>query len=267
MINIVTFVMTPLRDALKLSGGGIISLVGAGGKTSLMGALADELSRAGHAVLITTTTRIARPADDQVQAMVVEENPQQLLPRCREAVKVHPIVTAVAGYYKTRDKLAGFLPETVEAVWHSGIFKWIVVEADGAARKPIKAPASHEPVIPQLSRWVIGLIGLLGIGKPFTDQWVFRPEHFQKITGLREGDTVSASAIASILSDSRGVLKGAPAGARKMVFLNQADAAEQIAEARQIISFLRADPLGLERVVIGRLKPTPQVIDCIDLDG
>ena len=259
--------MTLLRDALKLSEGGIISLVGAGGKTSLMGALADELSGTGHAVLITTTTRIAKPAEDRAQAVVVEENPLQLLPRCREAVKIHPIVTAVAGYHQTRDKLAGYQPEAIEAVWHSGIFKWIVVEADGAARKPIKTPASHEPVIPQQSRWVIGLIGLLGIGKPFTDQWVFRPEHFQKITGLREGDTISASAIATILSDSRGVLKGAPAGARKMVFLNQADTAEQISDARQIISFLKADPLGLERVVIGRLRPTPQVIDCIDLDG
>ena len=259
--------MTLLRDALKLSGGGIISLVGAGGKTCLMGALADELSLAGHSVLITTTTRIARPDDDKAQALFVEENLQRLICRCRGAVKTHPIVTAVAGYHKTTDKLAGYPPEAIEAVWKSGLFKWIVVEADGAARKPIKAPAAHEPVIPPGSRWVIGLIGLLGIGKPFTDQWVFRPEHFQRITGLREGDTVSASAIASILSDPRGILKGALAEARKMAFLNQADAAEQISDARRVVSYLEADPLGLERVVIGRLKPVPQVIDCIDLDG
>lgn len=257
--------MTTLRDALKLSGGGIISLVGAGGKTSLMGALAEELSEQGQTVLTTTTTRIAKPDDEARQGFIIEEDPQKLIACCHEAVKRYSIVTAVACCNETRDKLSGYPPEVIGNVWEAGLFRWIVVEADGAARKPIKVPAAHEPVIPAESGWVIGLVGLRGVGKPFTDQWVFRTEHFQQVTGLREGDIVSVSAIASALLDSQGVMKGAPAGAKKMIFLNQADDADRINHARRIIFLLAEGSSGIERVVIGRLLPSPLVIDRVDL--
>ena len=50
--------MITLRDALKLDEGGVVSFVGAGGKTSLMFSLARELSKVGESVLTTTTTKI-----------------------------------------------------------------------------------------------------------------------------------------------------------------------------------------------------------------
>ena len=53
--------MTSLRQALLLGEGGVISLVGAGGKTSLMFRLAHELSLTGDSVLTTTTTKIYVP--------------------------------------------------------------------------------------------------------------------------------------------------------------------------------------------------------------
>ena len=259
--------MTLLREAFKLSGGGIISLVGAGGKSSLMMALADEFSSRGQSVLITTTTKILKPGSDLHQAVIIEKDPQRLISKCRDAAQEHAFVTAAAGSSKIREKLVGFRSEVIEAVWRSGLFEWIVVEADGAKRKPIKAPADHEPVIPGESGWVVGLVGLTGIGKPFSDQWVFRPEQFQRITGLRRGDTVSPAAIAAILSDSRGLMKGAPAKARKMVFLNQADTADRIAYAKQVVALLEKEPCAIERVVFGRLKPAPHIIDTIDLSG
>ena len=176
-------------------------------------------------------------------------------------------MTAIASWHDTREKLTGYPPEVIEKVWQTGLFRWIVVEADGAARKPIKVPAAHEPVIPSATGWVVGLVGLSGIGKPFTDEWVFRPKQFQQITGLRQGETVSARSIASILLDARGLIKGAPAGAKKIVFLNQADTAERIGHANQIISLLKANTPRFERVIVGRLEPKAQVIDCTDFNG
>jgi probable selenium-dependent hydroxylase accessory protein YqeC len=44
-----------LSDNLPLKGGGVISFVGAGGKTTLMFRLARELAEAGKSVLVTTT--------------------------------------------------------------------------------------------------------------------------------------------------------------------------------------------------------------------
>ncbi len=51
----------------------------------------------------------------------------------------------------------------------------MIIEADGARKLPIKAPAEHEPVIPEFVNTVITVIGLSGLGKPLTEEWVHRP--------------------------------------------------------------------------------------------
>jgi probable selenium-dependent hydroxylase accessory protein YqeC len=256
-----------IREALKLKGGGIVSLVGAGGKTSLMGALAKEFLEQDRPVLITTTTRIMKPEAEAVASVVIQSDAEKLTVACRDAAGRHGIVAAAAGYDETNNKLVGLSREVIDDLARSRLFEWIIVEADGAARRPIKAPAAHEPVIPAGTGWVIGLVGLRGVGKPLTDQWVFRLSRFQRLTGLRTGGIVSAPAVVSVLAHSRGLMKGAPDGARKMVFLNQADDTDRIRSGIQIASLLGSAPSGIESVVIGRLKPTPQVIECIDLKG
>ena len=60
-----------LIDALSLNNREIIALVGGGGKTTLMFALARELSSQGHRVITTTTTKIMEPTP--------QETPQLLL--------------------------------------------------------------------------------------------------------------------------------------------------------------------------------------------
>jgi probable selenium-dependent hydroxylase accessory protein YqeC len=259
--------MTILQKSLKLTGGGIVSLVGAGGKTSLMAALANELHDQHRSVLITTTTRIMKPEAETAAPVVIQADPGKLTAACRDAAGRHGVVAAAAGCDEASNKLVGHPPEVIDDMARSGIFDWIIVEADGAARRPIKAPAAHEPVIPAGSGWVIGLVGLGGVGKPLTDQWVFRLSHFQRMTGLRSGDIVSAPAVVSSLTDSRGLMKGSPAGARRIVFLNQADDMDRIRLGGQIASLLKSSPSGIERVVIGSLKPTPRIIDRIDLSG
>ena len=41
----------------------------------------------------------------------------------------------------------------------------LLVEADGAKRKPLKVPAEHEPVIPEDTDMVIGIAGASAIGR------------------------------------------------------------------------------------------------------
>lgn len=258
--------MTTLREALKLNGGGIISLVGAGGKTSLMSALAAELSGSGDRVLATTTTKIAKPEPSQAAVVVVEKNPGLLIGKCRTALKDKPVVIGAADRSPPRNKLVGFSPETIAALWRSGIFRWIIVEADGAARKPIKAPADHEPVIPAGSKWVVGLVGLLCIGEPFSDRWVFRPDRFRRISGLNHGEPISPAAVAAALVHPQGILKGSPGAAAKIFFLNQADTPRRLDNGRKIVELLKQNPGACGRVIIGQLMPAPQVVEFADLD-
>lgn len=256
--------MTTLREALMLTDGGIVSLVGAGGKTSLMFALAAELARDGDTVLTTTTTNIFSPSPDQSPAVIVAKDLQTVVARSREILERTRLITAAADTSGSPQKLEGFPPEAIESIHRSGLFRWIIVEADGAFRRPLKAPADHEPVIPDSSGWVVGLVGLSAAGKPADEQWVFRLSRFCRLTGLAPGDAISAGAIAKCLAHPSGIMRGAPAEARQIVFLNQADDDKTQARADSVLQCLARAPGRLNRAVIGSMRRRPIVVEYRD---
>ncbi len=256
-----------LRDALLLvEGGGVVSLVGAGGKTSLMYRLARELAGTGQTVLTTTTTRIYPPATDQCGVCILAPTVEQILQRTAGALREHRHITAAAGRSAESGKLSGLAPQEIDRLWVSGVFDWIIVEADGAAGRPLKAPAAHEPVIPSCSGWLVGMAGLQAMGKPLADQWVFRPEAFARITGLTPGALISADAVATALAHEHGVLKGAPAGCRCLAFLNQADESDGQAAGLGVAAALKRIGGGrIRRAIVGQVRIDPPVSAVFDL--
>ena len=121
-------------------GGGIISLVGAGGKTSLMFRLARELSEKGDPVLTTTTTRICAPGESQSDKVIVGGSLDEIRKQAVAHLKRHRHLTAAAGLLEDQGKLIGLAPETVDALGESGLFRWIIAEADGAGRPAPEGP-------------------------------------------------------------------------------------------------------------------------------
>ena len=252
--------MTSLKHSLGLKKGGVISLVGAGGKTALMFRLARELSSQGAAVLTTTTTKIYMPTRKQSSAVIVAGCVKAVLKQARTFLKYHRHISAGSLTIHFQDKLKGFPPEVIDHIWQSGIFHWIIVEADGAAGRPVKAPATHEPVIPKCAKWVVGIVGLEAVGKPLTAKWAFRPRLVSQITGLAEGSVLTESAIVDLLIDENGILKDAPAGATRLAFLNQADSQDRLKSARKIAQTLaRQRKSGFSRVLIGQMLYEPTV--------
>ncbi len=260
--------MGVLSDALMLDGGGVVSLAGAGGKTSLMFRLAAELAAAGDRVLTTTTTRIFMPRDDPSRRVILAESPGAVLEQANAAPEAPLHFTAAAGVHAESHKLIGFAPGVVDRIAAAGVFRWVIVEADGAAGRPLKAPADHEPVIPGSTGWLVAVAGLTAIGRPLTGGIVFRPEAFSRLSGLAQGAPIDSAAVASVLGHPRGGMKGATAGCRRVVFLNQADTPERVAAALQIAGILRQGPCGgIERVVCGRLLAGSPVTAVSDLSA
>jgi probable selenium-dependent hydroxylase accessory protein YqeC len=258
--------MGALIEALGLAEGGVIALTGAGGKTSMMYRLAGELSSASETVLTTTTTRIYPPEASQSPGLILAGTAAAVVGQAAEPLRIHRHLTAVAGRSEGDGKLIGFSPAVIDALAESGLCRWIVVEADGAAGRPLKAPADHEPVIPASARWVIAIAGLSAIGQPMTPQWVHRPERFSTLTGLPPGNDITPTAVARLFAHPLGPLKGAPPGSRRVIFLNQADGPATLAAGEKIAALLRRKrPSGCERVLIGRMLPAPAVIACHDL--
>jgi len=246
--------MISLKEALGLEGGGVVSLVGAGGKTTLMFRMARELSGAGDTVLTTTTTKIMWPAQTESSHVILAESADEVTLRARKLIKRTRHMTAVSHQTPSHPmKVKGFPRQSVEAIYESGLFRWILVEADGAGRRPLKAPAAHEPVIPEVSGWVIGVMGLAGVGKVLDQEWVFRPELFAKLTGLKIGAPVTEEAAAASLRRKEGIFKGAPRKARKAIFLNMADRPGALITGRRIAALLRrGEETRFERIAIGK---------------
>ncbi|RJP50821.1 MAG: putative selenium-dependent hydroxylase accessory protein YqeC [Anaerolineaceae bacterium] len=99
----------------------------------------------------------------------------------------------------------------------------LLIEADGSRQKSLKAPAAHEPPIPEFTETVIVLAGLASIGKPLTEEYVHRAEIFSQLSGLQIGETITPQAVISVLTHPLGGLKNIPPSARRVVLLNQAD--------------------------------------------
>jgi probable selenium-dependent hydroxylase accessory protein YqeC len=258
--------MGSLREALLLEKGGVVSLVGAGGKTSLMFRLARELSADGDTVLTTTTTKIRYPEEIQSQCVITAASPDDILKRAEALFGEYRHVTAASRVISDQMKLSGVTRETVDLLCESELFRWIIVEADGAAGRPLKAPAAHEPVIPGTTGWLVGVVGLSAVGMPLTVKRVFRPKVFSRITGLASGTAVSEEAIAVILGHEKGIMKGAPGRCRRLVFLNQGDIPGAVAAGTRICRHLqRLGGCGIRRAIVGQVRYEPPVSVLFDL--
>jgi probable selenium-dependent hydroxylase accessory protein YqeC len=259
--------MTSLREGLMLEDGGIVSLVGGGGKTSLMFKLARELSAAGDAVLTTTTTKIFKPTADQTGSLILSGSVSKALKQAEELLNKYSHITAVAGRLPESDKLIGFEPGIVEEFWDSGLFQWIIVEADGAAGRPLKAPAAHEPVIPDCTQRLVGMVGLDAVGQPLNNRLVFRPELFARLTGIQQGSIITETAIADVLTCENGLFRGLSRRVTRIGFLNQVDVKGNFAAGRRVARILdQRKNVDLNRVVIGQVLYDPPVLETYDLD-
>jgi probable selenium-dependent hydroxylase accessory protein YqeC len=201
---------------------GVLSLVGGGGKTSLLFHLAHSLARSGKRVLSTTTTKIFAPSPVQSQTVLIGDDPETILRQASDCLRTTNHITAAA-LTLNNSKLQGFAPEAISIFRESGLFDWILVEADGAARRPLKAAAGHEPVIPPDTSVLVAVAGLEVLGQPLSEGLVFRSDRAGPLMGLASGDIITVSALARLFAHPCGSFKGAPPLARRFIFLNKAD--------------------------------------------
>ena len=151
------------------------------------------------------------------------------------------------------------LCEFIHRLLDSGICDWILVEADGARGLPLKAPAKHEPVIPERSTHVLALAGLTAIGTALDEDHVCRSGRYAELSGLPPNALVTTESVARVCNHPHGMFKGAPANARRLLWLNQADTPDALAHGREILDRLRAGDCPPRRVVVGAAMRAPCV--------
>jgi molybdenum cofactor cytidylyltransferase len=235
-----------LSKALDLTGGETVAFSGAGGKTSAMAALAQELKQP---VVMTTTTHLGGWQTEIAGQHHILSSPDGLRDIDFSAVNT----TLLTGPLRDTNRLTGLDPVTLDALFalcrERGFS--LLIEADGARQCPLKAPAEYEPVIPMWVDLVVVIAGLSGLGKPLDAQTVHRPEIFAQLADLEYEEVVRAEHLARVLVSPSGGLKGIPGDARRMLFLNQAETEISQAQGARLASGLSD---VFDRVLVGSLE-------------
>jgi probable selenium-dependent hydroxylase accessory protein YqeC len=243
-----------LTEALALGPREHVALVGGGGKTNLMFALAEELRRTGKRVITSTTTKMWHGEALQYEKIVLVGDDLQWRDKTREGLGREGTVF-VGRSILDSGKAEGISPSLADDVYHDSEVHYLVVEADGSAGHPVKAPAEHEPVIPSSVTMVVAMMGLEAMGARLDEATAFRVEQVKNVTGLHTGDILTPGAVAKVFFHPAGVFKGTPEDARRVVFLNKADLIRDERNALELADILLADPLKeIDRVVLGSLK-------------
>ena len=218
-----------LMSALELArfSAPIISVVGAGGKTTVVERLAREYKEKNQSVIVTTTTHMKQPEDGCFLAKPDMDHFVQLL-KFRKDVWM--------GIPDQDGKMRAFPFVFLEAVRILEIP--IIIEADGANGLPCKVPAAHEPVLWEKSMVVLGVIGLDAVGHPIMEV-CHRPDETARFLQKEKEDLLTVHDIAAIGISERGLRKSMDPFMKYHIILNKADTKERIRLGEEIIKLFR----------------------------
>lgn len=215
-----------ITEALRISlpDHAVISLTGAGGKTSMMLALGRELAASGRRVALTTTTHVAHP--DQfagepdspyrgISIICSYSDPDEICRQADSALQEQGIVMVLSPDPTKLTKATAPPQSVLEHLYRTA--DAVIIEADGSRCMPFKIPCSWEPVVPERTDYTICLAGLTALGLPVEDV-MFRSELLPEAL---HREFVDESLMSTVIASYEGGQKGIHGDFR--VFLNQAD--------------------------------------------
>lgn len=226
-----------------------LAVVGAGGKKTTLYALAERLDRA----VVTSTVRIP-PFGDRVAELRVTEDPVAALDGAE-----WPLGVAAAA---EGGRLRGYDPAVVDDLTaaHDGP---VLVKADGARTRWLKAPDDDEPQLPPAVDTVVPIASARVVDEPLAAERVHRPDRVAAVTGLDPGDEITTADVATVLASEDGGLKDVPDGARVVPLVNMADDDRLVGVAREVATgVLERAGDRVDGVAIARMN-VPEVVDVL----
>jgi probable selenium-dependent hydroxylase accessory protein YqeC len=247
-----------LVEALGVRVGDVVALAGGGGKTTAMFRLAREIVARGGQALTTTTTHIFGEqvalapahvrAGDATRDTVVA------------ALAAHRHVLVIGATDPATGRAAGVPLELFARLGAWCPRACVLNEADGSRGRPFKAPAPHEPVIPDETTLVVPVVGADVLGQTLDAEHVHRPEQVARLAGVARGACVTPEVVARVLAHREGGLRNVPAGARVVVLINKVETLTDREPAREIAVRLLREPV-VDSVVLGAASGDEPVLE------
>lgn len=234
-----------LCDYMKLKDDDIISFVGAGGKTTMMFKLAQEL-RHNSKVLVTTTTKIYLPLIDKYDFISTDSG------RFPEYSGVSQNGIYILGLgVNSENKILGLSKEDLDKV--APRFDYILIESDGAKEKRLKASNEYEPVIYEKTTKTIGIIDIQSIGMVINEENVHRSEMFCEITEAKQGEAVNVEHLVKLILHPKGLFKSAQG--EIILYINKVETPNDLILAKSLVNQLNIKNQKLiDNIIIGSLK-------------
>ena len=211
-----------IPETLGLSGGSIAAVVGCGGKTSLIGLMAKSFRN--KKVLVSPTTKMFPMNADGFDCLGI--------------------------FHEDSGKL-GALParELKDLIPRYDI---TLLEADGSKGFFAKGWRENEPVVPHYCTHTIGVVTLKALGLAATSGVVHCLPEFLALTGLREGETISAEALSEMVGSPLGMFKNS--AGRRFLIVNQIEDDDAARAAQAFLMMIKARyPGRFERHIYGSI--------------
>lgn len=219
-----------LSRGLRIRPGQVTAFVGAGGKTRAIRRLVREVS---GPVVVATTTHLGREQNDLAEIHWGYRNWQPADPEFFEgpdrlenfasALEAGRSILLTGPLTADGERWTAYPVVRGDPLLSSRGDAPLLIEADGARQRSFKAPADHEPSLPDQVEplTVVPVAALDVLGEPVASSLVHRPERVAALLGVDQSSILGPAEIAAVLGSEAGGLKGVPDRAELRVLLTK----------------------------------------------
>jgi probable selenium-dependent hydroxylase accessory protein YqeC len=234
----------------------VVTIIGSGGKTSLVWHLARHLAVSPDQQEEPSRERLKEQPIPNPRTVLVTTTTKMFLPTAELSSKIKSLPNiAIAGRLNPiTGKLEALPPE--EIAERIAAYDLVLIEGDGSRRRPLKGWAEHEPVVPPFTTATVGMLPLWPVGNPVSEELIHRLSNFRALTGAAIGETLRLEHFVKTIAGG-GTEKSlfTAAVGRKILFFNQIEDESSILQAEKLISLLPVDfRQRLHAIIAGSVK-------------
>lgn len=222
-----------LIDTFKINNKDIITIIGAGGKTSLMFS-ASSLLRNDYKVLVTTTTHIYVPDNNLYDKIIMlthfeNENYNNILQNNKNGVYV------IGSHIVNNSKIKGLTFDMLDKI--TPYFDVVIIEGDGSKEKSLKGWNDNEPVIYPKTTKTIGIVDISSIGIDINEENIHRVDKFLDIINDYSNNKVNIEHLEKLILNENGLFKFYKG--EKILFINKVEDINKRKNALNIIKDIK----------------------------
>ena len=227
-----------LKKLLEIKEKDIITVVGAGGKTSLITYLTKEFS-SDYKVLLTTTTKIYLPKKSDYNNIILIDESNTLI--------INKGITLCGKYINKEKKVVGLNFNELDNILNK--FDISFIEGDGSKRKKLKGWREDEPLVHTMTTKNIGIVDISSFNMDINNENIHRLDKFLSICG-NYTDKVNLENLKNIILHKDGLFKNSVG--EKILFINKVDDRFKEVLAKDLIKLIRKEDDSI-KIIYGSL--------------